>query len=178
MMWSRFVNEELKTEYEQDELTNELYKQMFIVAYSKVKNKSDALDIVQESWVKILKKIDTLKDRDKLFQWAKAIVSNTAINSLKKKNINHEVFVCNERLEETYGLDDEKIEDRIALNEIYEGMKKLDTETRKIFIYKFTHGWKDQQIADELQLPVGTVKARLHRGKERLRSILKKHFLD
>jgi RNA polymerase sigma-70 factor (ECF subfamily) len=176
MMWSRFVNEETKTEYEQDELMNELYKQMFIVAYSKVKNKADALDIVQESWVKILKKIDTLKDRDKLFQWAKVIVANTAINLLKKKSSSHEVSVCSEQLEQRYTVNDMEIEDRIALSEIYESMKKLDVETRKIFIYKFSYGWKDQQIADELKLPVGTVKARLHRGKERLRSILKKLY--
>lgn len=174
MMWSRFVNEELKTEYEQDELMNELYKQMFIVAYSKMKNKSDALDIVQESWVKILRKIDTLKDREKLFQWAKAIVSNTAINYLKKKSMNHEIFVCNERLEQAYSVNDDTIENRVILNEIYESMKKLDIDTRKMFIYKFSYGWKDQQIADEMKLPVGTIKARLHRGKEQLRSILKK----
>jgi RNA polymerase sigma-70 factor (ECF subfamily) len=173
-MWSRFVEEKLnKDSHEKYELLNELYKQMFIVAYAKMKNKTDALDVVQESWVKILNKIDTLKDKDKLMQWAKTIVSNTAVNALKKKSSLQEVLIHEDELEYTCEIQEE-VNERIMVQEIYKGIKELDPEIRKIFICKFSHGWKDQQIADELKLPLGTVKAKLHRGKERLRSILMK----
>lgn len=174
MMWDHFVDDELNSQKDKDELLQNLYQKMFAVAYARTKNKSDALDIVQESWVKILHKIDTLHDRDKLFEWAKTIVNNTAINMLKKNS--KEVTACHEALENMYHISDEHLEDRIAVNEIYECIQKLDMETRMVFIYKFTYGWKDQQIADKLNLPVGTVKAKLSRGKQRLRRILKKIY--
>lgn len=174
-MWSNFVEKELNNDIDHDELLNELYKQMFIVAYSKMHNKTDALDIVQESWVKILNKIHTLQDKDKLMQWAKTIVSNTAINLLKKRNTMEKLFDSNKEMEVEVEdpLSFEHINnDNLIADELYESIKQLDLDTRKVFLYKFSYGWKDQQIADELQLPLGTVKAKLHRGKERLRKIL------
>lgn len=177
MMWSQFIENETKNKYEQDELLNELYKQMFIVAYSKVRNKSDALDVVQESWVKILNKIDTLKDKDKLIQWAKVIASNTAINLIRKRSTMQEVLVCNEQFELNNQMDENEIDEQLLVAELYNILKVLDKDTREIFIYKYNYGWKDQQIADKLELPLGTVKAKLSRGRARLRAALLKGII-
>src|SRR5690606_16335399 len=58
----------------------ELYNEMFRVAYANVYNKSDAHDVVQEAWVRILQKRDTLRESTKLAAWAKTITRNLAIN--------------------------------------------------------------------------------------------------
>ena len=163
------MQKEAKSKLEQDELLQELYKQMFIVAYSKLRNKSDALDAVQESWIKILRKIDTLKDKDKLFQWSKVIVANTAINIWKKKQSLREVYVQDIDFQFHY---EEKMDKHLVAADVKSSLDHLDQDTRLMFVYKFYFGWKDQQIADKLGFPVGTVKARLHRGKGRLRKIL------
>lgn len=166
---TRFLDGKLKGAYDEDELMNTLYTEMFIVAYSKMNNKADALDVVQESWVKILNNIDTLRDEDKLVQWAKRIASNTANNALRRKKLNHEVY--EERLLQLQKTED-PLESRLLRGEIREGMNLLDADTRRMFVYKYYYGWKDRQIAEEMGYPLGTVKARLHRGKERLRSLL------
>lgn len=169
---------ELKSGDEQDQQTllNDLYKQMFAVAYAKTRNKQDALDIVQESWVKILQKIDSLKDREKLFQWAKAIVSNTANTHIKK---NAALRASQTITEEVATIDipiDAKIEERILVEAILECIEQLDDLTRRMFVYKYYYEWKDRQIAERLSLPEGTVKARLSRGKSRVRKIMEDNY--
>lgn len=176
MKWTQFIDAESMSQEGQDDLLQELYNKMFIVAYSKVHNKSDALDIVQESWLKILQKIDSLKEKDKLIQWAKAIVTNTAINALKKKNVQNRVYIYKEQMDCAERSLEMDIEDMFLRQAIYECISRLDEETKQMFIYKFYYSWRDQQIADRMGIPVGTVKARIHRGKERLRALLVKEY--
>jgi RNA polymerase sigma-70 factor (ECF subfamily) len=153
---------------EQDELLAEIYRHMFVVAYSIMRNKSEAMDAVQESWVKILMKLDTLRDPDKLIQWARAIVTNTAYNMIKRKSIL------------TYAPDDcsnsaaagDGVEDQVIRRLLVEAVQKLDEKTKRIFMYKFFFDMKDKDIADRMDLPLGTVKARIHRGKEQLRALV------
>src|SRR5690554_5191767 len=71
----------------QAELLTEIYEQMLIIAYAKMRNKADALDVVQESWTIILSKWEMLRDKDKLMPWAKKIVNNTANNTIRRKLI-------------------------------------------------------------------------------------------
>lgn len=154
---------------DQDALLMDVYKQMFIVAYSIIRDKAEAMDAVQESWVKILCKLDTLRDRDKLVQWAKAIVTNTAYNMIKRK-----VAVSLSNSEEN-GLplvSTEQVEERVIRNVILEEINKLDDKTKQILIYKYYDDMKDKEIAMRMDLPIGTVKARIHRGKEQLRALL------
>lgn len=165
------ISNNTSEKFQQEELLQELYRQMFIVAYSKLRNRSDALDAVQESWIKILRKIDSLKDHKKLFQWAKVIVANTAINILKKRRTLREVYVQDLEYNSNEFVEEE-IEEYLLAADVKSSLKLLDRDTRLMFEYKFFFGWKDQQIADRLGYPLGTVKARLHRGKGLLRQML------
>jgi RNA polymerase sigma-70 factor (ECF subfamily) len=159
---------------EQDALLMDVYKQMFIVAYSIIRNKTEAMDAVQESWVKILRKLDTLRDRDKLIQWAKVIATNTAYNMIKRK-----VAVSLGDPEESGVplISTEGVEERVMRNIIFEEIKKLDDKTRQILTYKYYYDLKDKEIAERMDLPLGTVKARIHRGKEQLRAMLNDPYL-
>ncbi|WP_158289297.1 RNA polymerase sigma factor [Paenibacillus flagellatus] len=171
-MWTSLIHTDSETRDEQEALLLDVYKQMFIVTYSIMRNKSEAMDAVQESWVKILRKLDTLRERDKLIQWAKVIATNTAYNMLKRK-----VAVS---LSEENGLSlvsSEGVEERVIRNIIFEEIGKLDDKTRHILTYKFVYDMKDKEIADKMELPLGTVKARIHRGKEQLRAMLTDPYL-
>lgn len=175
MSWNQFIELEQVSPQEQEDLLNELYKQMFIVAYSKMQNKMDALDVVQESWLKILQKIDGLKDRQKLFRWAKVIVSNTANNVLRRKKILEIIPLCDlaEKLSsnETFvGVDE--LEEQVLRKTINECLDQLDLITRKILIYKYFYGLTLHEIAEITAMPEGTVKSRIHRAKCRLKIML------
>ncbi len=175
MEWKHFMEVEQFSDNDQDEILEHLYKHMFMVAFAKMKNRSDALDIVQESWVKILVKLETLKDPNKLIQWSKVIVANTAMNALKKRTV-QVVSLYDEHM----SIDDLHIdlylEEKILKQTIYDSLSILEEDTRKMMICKFYYGWKDQQIAEIMEMPVGTVKARIHRAKIRLKEHLIKEF--
>jgi len=172
VLWNQLVAEGSGSNEKQEELLNELYKQMFIVAYSVMRNKFDAMDVVQESWVKILQKLDTLKDVCKIKQWAKVITYHTAINMLKKKqSLTNDAHIQGMAVvhKTTEILDVEGIVTRSA---ILDKMEQFDSTTRTILLYKFDYQMRDQEIADRFNMPVGTIKAKIHRAKERLKTHL------
>lgn len=169
MNWKRYMDVGQLDVTDEDEFMNELYKHMFIVAYARTRCRSDALDIVQESWVKILMKIHSLQQPEKLVQWAKVIVANTAMNHVKKRGPTL-VPLIDERIQSgELGAEMRLMEEeaRLALSH---GLSALDDDTRKILICKFYYDWKDAQIAEVMELPVGTVKARIHRAKAKLKT--------
>lgn len=168
-MWTSLIQTDQSSKEQQDALLMDVYKQMFIVTYSIMRNKSEAMDAVQESWVKILRKLDTLRDRDKLMQWAKVIATNTAYNMIKRKVA---VSLCSSEEDGMVLASSEGVEDQVLRNIIFEEIAKLEEKTRQILTYKFYYDLKDKEIAERMDLPLGTVKARIHRGKEQLRAML------
>jgi RNA polymerase sigma-70 factor (ECF subfamily) len=144
----------------------ELYNQMIRVAYSKVYNKSDAQDAVQEAWVQILTKHHTLREKSKLNAWAKSITANVALNLNKKFKRQQPCGTC-ESGEATRD-SSAKTEADLML-EISELLGLLDEKSRTLLLFKFYYGFKDQEIADAMKMPVGTIKARIHRSKIRLK---------
>jgi RNA polymerase sigma-70 factor (ECF subfamily) len=151
--------------WSEDELLSELYSQMQRVVLHKLWHKSDAGDVVQEAWVRILEKSSTLRHKEKLIPWAKAIASNLASNANRARR--HERIYDHQEYEITevgFVIEPE------SMMELSDLLGQLDPVTRTLLLYKFYYGWKDAEIAAALQLPVGTVKARIHRGKARLKT--------
>ena len=144
----------------------ELYNQMIRVAYSKVYNKSDAQDAVQEAWVQILTKHHTLREQSKLNAWAKSITANVALNLNKKFKRQQQCGTCESG--EAIRDSSAKTEADLML-EISELLGLLDAKSRTLLLFKFYYGFKDQEIADAMKMPVGTIKARIHRSKIRLK---------
>lgn len=169
MGWHQFMQTRQLGPEDQDAVLEQLYREMFRVAYARTQNKCDALDVVQESWVKILLKVDTLRDRDKLVQWARAIAGNTAYQLMKTK-YERKLLAFDEELGVPRELGEER--ESSDLSAFIDLIRTLDPETRKIFAGKFYYGLKDREIADIMKMPLGTVKARIHRGKQRLKTIV------
>jgi len=151
--------------WSEDEVLDELYSQMLKVVRHKLWHKNDAGDVVQEAWVRILEKKSTLRNKEKLIPWAKAIAYNLASNANRARR--HERIydqLENEIAGTPSGTDPE------SMMELSDLLGQLDPVTRTLLLYKFYYGLKDTEIATALQLPVGTVKARIHRSKARLRT--------
>lgn len=143
-----------------------LYHQMLRVALHKLRFKEDAQDVVQEAWVRILAKKSTLRDTSKLIPWAKAIASNLASNANRAQMINaaQDEYKDEQQAQSqsATGIDPEMI---AVLQDL---LGRLDPQTRTLLLYKFYYGYKDAEIAEALQLPIGTVKAQIHRSKAKL----------
>ncbi|MFC5402791.1 RNA polymerase sigma factor [Cohnella soli] len=148
----------------EDELLDELYAQMLKVVRHKLWHKHDAGDVVQEAWVRILEKQSTLREKDKLIPWAKAIAANLASNANRARR--HERI---DDLPESEYASSRRDTDPESMAELTELLGLMDPVTRTLLLYKFYYGLKDAEIATALELPVGTVKARIHRSKAKIK---------
>ncbi|WP_328804002.1 RNA polymerase sigma factor [Paenibacillus glycinis] len=153
--------ESLKFDLVEDKLL-QLYNEMISVALVKVFNKSDAQDAVQEAWVRILTNHHSLREQDKLHAWAKVITANIANDFNKQAK---RVLPAGDLGAETRRFRDE-YEIMLEINELLDA---LHPKARALLLYKFYYGYRDQEIAAALHVPVGTIKARLHRTKRRLK---------
>lgn len=166
--YSIFDNIDSTQEEQYEDRLRELYNQMSYVAKSKVINKSDAQDAVQEAWIRILTKYETLREQSKLHSWAKTITANIALN-LNKQTRRAQSQSWNESNEDSSISMQQHGEEPDLMLEISELLGRLDPRSRTMLLYKFYYGFKDQEIADAMQMPVGTVKARIHRSKLQLK---------
>ncbi|RKP53979.1 RNA polymerase sigma factor [Cohnella endophytica] len=151
--------------WSEDEVLGELYSQMLKVVRHKLWHKNDAVDVVQEAWVRILEKKSTLRHKEKLIPWAKAIASNLASNANRARR--------HERIDDHPGVEIASTRsdyDPESMMELSDLLGQLDPVTRTLLLYKFYYGLKDAEIATVLQLPVGTVKARIHRSKAKIKT--------
>ncbi|KIL36072.1 sigma-70 family RNA polymerase sigma factor [Cohnella kolymensis] len=147
----------------EEQLLEELYRQMLKVVRHKLWHKPDAGDVVQEAWVRILENRSSLREQDKLIPWAKTIAANLAYNANRARS---KEVIC-ETCENEYNIHGAMSEPELML-ELSDLLGCLDPTTRTLLLYKFYYGLKDREIADTLGVPVGTVKARIHRSKARL----------
>jgi RNA polymerase sigma-70 factor (ECF subfamily) len=147
----------------EEELLGELYNQMLRVVRHKLRHKSDAGDVVQEAWVRILEKKSTLREQDKIIPWAKAIAANLASNANRARR--HEI--SSDQYDPAYEAYSTASGPEMMM-ELSDLLGRLDPMTRTLLLYKFYYGLKDAEIAAALQLPVGTVKAQIHRSKAKL----------
>lgn len=134
---------------------------LYRIAYSYVKNKEEALDIVQESIYKALQSIKRNGDIKYIKTWFYRILVRTAIDFLRKhKKIDYvEDFVS----------DLEMTEDNYGDLDLQTALDCLPIQYKTIIILKYFEDLTFEEIADTLELNVNTVKTRLYAGLKKLR---------
>lgn len=134
-------------------------KSLFSVISNLVSDREEAEDVLQESFVKIWKNIETYNDsKGRLYTWMLNITRNTAIDKLrskgfnnKQKNLSSDNFV--------HLLDDSnKMTNRIDTIGIQEFVKKLKPKCIQLLDLLFFKGFTQQEASEELEIPLGTVK--------------------
>ena len=139
---------------------------IYRMAYVYVKNESDALDVVQEVAYRAFKKIETLKDPDYFKTWLIKIAITSSLNLIKKnKKVvqlkpNYDEFICSE------------VQDPLLTITLQELIEQLNVEEKSVVILKFYEGYSFNEIAQILNIPLGTAKTTLYRALGKLR----KHF--
>lgn len=142
------------------------YSQLYKTAFLYVKNEADALDILQDSMVKIIQQIQQLRQPEYFTTWAVRIVIHSALDFLKKKR--PEAW----QEEMAYATPEQPLSHEERLD-IYNGLGRLPEHLREITVLYYFHGQKVQEIADILDEPAGTVKYKLHEARKLLKDYLK-----
>ena len=137
-------------------------------------DKQDAEDLIQDTILKALTYRDKFVENTNLKGWLYTIMRNTYINSYRKLSkskttLDHteNLFHLNAKEEYTFNLPDSTIE----YNDIEKAISNVRDEYMTPFKMYFD-GFKYHEIAEKLDIPLGTVKARIFKARQELKSEL------
>ncbi|WP_339320832.1 sigma-70 family RNA polymerase sigma factor [Paenibacillus sp. FSL W8-0194] len=131
---------------------------VYRLAYSYVKNKEDALDIVQDSIYKAMTHIDGLKDPEAVKSWFYRIVVNTALDFLRR---NKKVRTMDH---ETIEMHVSGAEDDYTNFDLTRTLEELPEKYRSVIVLRYFEDMKIEEVAAVLGENVNTVKTRLYQA--------------
>ncbi|MBP6979213.1 MAG: RNA polymerase sigma factor [Bacteroidales bacterium] len=139
-------------------------------------NKEDARDLVQDTYVKALTHREQFQSGTNLKAWAYTIMKNTFINNYRR-NVRSTTLV--DTMEDLYYLnssviDEETAEGRMSVNYILQRIEQLEEIHRRPF-EMHTDGFKYKEIAEALDLSIGTVKSRIFFTRRKLMEQLREY---
>ena len=139
---------------------------VYRTAFAFLHNESEAEDASQEIFLKVYRSIHRLNDIHAFPAWFKKIISTVCLDRMKGKQLD---FVPDSSIESIPTNTSDHWERRIELRE---ALGKLSPEEREIVVLYDWQGYSYQEIATLLEIPLGTVKSRLHTARLHLRTIL------
>ena len=141
-------------------------------AYSLTANPEDARDLLQETYLKALIYKDKFEDNTNIKAWTFTIMKNTFINNYRKAVKQRTTFDSSDNQFLINGRAyDESPESNYSHSEINRKIEALDDEFRIPF-QMHTSGFKYKEIADKLNLKIGTVKSRIFFSRQKLMNAL------
>lgn len=135
----------------------------------------DANDLLQDSLVKAITNREKFSEGTNVKAWFYTIMKNTFITNYQKI-VRRKTFTDStdnlHYLNSSSTLTDNKANSNITLKEIRKEIDKLESEFKTPFMMYF-NGYKYNEIADMLEIPIGTVKNRIHIARKELKGSLK-----
>ena len=143
-------------------------------AYNLTKNREEAKDLYQETAFRALSNRDKFIPGTNLKAWLLTIMKNIFINNYRKKVKANTIIDSSENqylLNSGNNAIDNSAESQILIDEITAMIETLD-ESLKVPFEMHRLGYKYQEIADKLRLPLGTVKSRIFFARKELKEMI------
>jgi RNA polymerase sigma-70 factor (ECF subfamily) len=159
------------------EIFNQYQTKVYRIAYGVVRHREDALDIVQEVFIKLYRSIRNFKGRSNFYTYLYRMALNTAIDHTRRKEKRPPASLDEEGAFQP-AEDVEKGADRILLKKeleekVKEAMEKLPPDQKMAVILREVEGLSYQEIAEVTGCSIGTVMSRLHYARKKLQEYLK-----
>ena len=137
---------------------------MYRMAKSILTQESDCEDAAQNAILHAYEKLDSLRDERYFKTWLIRILLNECykIRNSQKRIVPYEEY-CEKQ-------SDVSVPEQGS--ELYEAVQRLEEKVRTVIVLHYVEGYSVEETADILNIPVGTVKSRLHSGRKRLRILL------
>ncbi|WP_261384334.1 sigma-70 family RNA polymerase sigma factor [Planococcus sp. CPCC 101016] len=148
-----------------ERLVKEESEKLYRMAFLYVKNKEDALDVVQETVYKAFISIGQLKNPEFFSTWLTRILIHTAFDLLKKHKRNHYEDLAND-------IADERQKDITDKLDTLEAISLLNENYRTAIILFYYQDLSIHTIAETMEKPESTIKTYLRRAKIELKAII------
>jgi len=167
------------------ELAMEYMGSLYSAALRMTRNPADAEDLVQETYLKAYRAFGSFKEGTNLKAWLYRILTNTFINSYRARKRRPEQTELDD-VEDLYlyrrlgGLEavsagrsaEEEVLEHFTESEVKAAVESLPEQFRMAVLLADVEGFSYKEIADILDIPIGTVMSRLHRGRKALQKTL------
>lgn len=170
-----------KNKHQGLEILYERYKKyVYTLAYRYAGNKEDALDLTQEVFVSIFKSLDNFKEELSILPWVKRITVNKCLNFVRDRK---EALSLNQTIDDGSEMQDlirspETTESKVQYLDTKQALDaaiiKLPPEERMAVILRHMKGMKYEDIARTMDVPLGTLKTLLHRGRKTIKESMVK----
>jgi len=172
-------------EYAYRELIRRYERPVFSLIYRMVRDRETAEDLAQETFIKVLNAIATYRPEFKFSSWVFKIANNTAIDHLRRRELDtlsldgsphattpESVEATALQIGSDRGSPLDVLESKELGGEIEAAIKQLRPEYRSCILLRHVEGRPYEEIAEMLDLPLGTVKTYIHRARTELRLAL------
>lgn len=182
------VQRQSYSEKERNEIFNNEFlpniHSMYNFGYRLTLDQDDAKDLVQDTYLKAYRFIESFQKGTNAKAWLFRILKNSFINDYRKKS-KEPSKVDYQEVETYYNSEDvdrqitpdlrvEALKDMIG-DEISNALNALDVDFRTVIILCDLEGFKYEEMAKILDIPIGTVRSRLHRARQLLKEKLSEY---
>ena len=152
------------------------------MVYGMVRNREDASEITQETFVKAYNKLDTFRLDSSFYTWIYRIAVNRSIDLLRKKKRRR-----NSEFDESIASRDgdgglielhhqenpsKALERKQLYSKIMDAMETLPDDQRQVVLMRELDGMSHKEISDIMEIPEGTVMSRLYYARKKLQELL------
>jgi RNA polymerase sigma-70 factor (ECF subfamily) len=166
-----------------EQIVLEFEKSVYKFCFRFFGNEEDAMDVTQEVFIKVYRALPNFEGRSSLKTWLYRIASNTCLTLASKKKKEKESFLKSivkwwtedkSETPETLSIEQENREQIKRI--VNQKISKLSENYRIPLILKDIEGMPIDRIAEVLDIPSGTVKSRINRGRKQLQESLQAFY--
>jgi len=151
-------------------LVQRYQRRVYTVIYRFVRNHTDADDLAQDAFIRAFKAIDRFDLRYPFSPWMYKIAINLTLNHLKKRKLKmSEVDL--DRMSSGNNPESTMHQDQTR-RKVHRAIAKLPPKLRQVLVLRVYEDWPYAQIAEVLEIPIGTVMSRLSRARKALKEEL------
>lgn len=150
----------------QKELYDRYSRAMYTAAYRITADVELANDVLQEAFIKIFRHLKSFRKESTLGAWIKTIVVRTALSKIRKEKHTESI--------EDHHLKDQVVDwgHKIDVDYLEKAIQNLPSGYRKVFVLIEVEGYNHKDVAEMLNISVGTSKSQLFYAKRKLRVAL------
>lgn len=174
-MEKRLLSKKSRAE-EFEEIASEHENRVYRMCYHMMGNQQDAMDCAQEAMLRAFRSFPSFRRESGAATWLTRIAMNVCVDELRKRK---KVLSLDE-LREKSGFDVAdaapgayaRLEEKERIVILRESLQKLPDEVRQLIVLRDMEGMSYDEMAALLEIPLGTVKSRINRAREKLCKIL------